>query len=141
VSSYRRRAAYDVLPVRAATMIRGIAWASAAVTASATIALKGPSGGGTGAALALEEHVLMRNFRISRKMRPNTQIAAHSVLFLDGRAIPHGFPSRGRRCCTESAGPYYRRHRLGRLTISAIQQGDTCSDLGLLGLAMLGDVG
>ena len=31
VSSYRRRAAYDVLPVSAATMISGIAWAGAAM--------------------------------------------------------------------------------------------------------------
>ena len=39
LSSERRRAAYDVWPVTAATMIRGIALTSAAATASATIAL------------------------------------------------------------------------------------------------------
>ena len=63
LSSDRPQAAYDVWPVTAATMIRGIALTSAAVTASATIALKahvsvdgepsaalsGRSGGATGA--------------------------------------------------------------------------------------------
>src|SRR6516162_3986635 len=118
VSSYRRRAAYDVLPVRAATMIRGIAWASAAVTASATIALNshvsvngdpsaassGPSGGGTGAALALEEHVLMRNFRISAAPHLNAQTASLRVLSLGEQAIPLSSLWRARRCPDAGSG-------------------------------------
>src|SRR6516225_3205647 len=105
--------------VRAATMIRGIAWASAAVTASATIALKGPSGGGTGAALALEEHVLMRNFRISAAPHLNAQTASLRVLSLGEQAIPLSSLWQARRCPDAGSGrrPRARLSRLPRRSL------------------------
>jgi len=80
VLSDQRRAAYDELPVRAATMIRGIACMSAAVTASASIALNsGVSGSATPRQLRQAAPVALQGPIVRPIARPGVRERAQAL--------------------------------------------------------------